>query len=159
MSEQQMNDSTFSRLFIIMILAMSVLAVILMVLSVYAASEVNARLDERSEQENSSAIAERLAPVGQFSASTVASVAPIAKTPMTGDQVYASCAACHDSGTLDAPILGNADHWTARIAQGIDTLYANAINGINNMPAKGGNVSLSDEEVKAAVDYMLEKSK
>ena len=159
MSEQQMNDSTFSRLFIIMILAMTVLTVILIVLATVAASGVNASLDERSEQENSNSIAERIAPVGQFSATTVAAAAPAAAEPLSAEQVYASCAACHDSGTLDAPILGNAEQWADRLTQGIDALYANAINGINNMPAKGGNASLSDDEVRAAVDYILEKSK
>ncbi len=159
MSEEQMNDSTFSRLFIIMIVAMTALTIIIAVLASFAASEVNTKLDERSAQENTQAIAERIAPVGSFSATTVAAKPAVATAPLTGEQVYASCAACHDSGTLDAPIVGDAAGWASRIANGLDVLYNNAINGINNMPAKGGNASLSDDEVKAAVDYMLEKSK
>jgi cytochrome c5 len=46
-----------------------------------------------------------------------------------------------------------------RIAAGMDALYASALNGKNTMPAKGGNPALSDAEVKAAVDYMVEKAK
>ena len=158
MSEQPMSDSTFSRLFIIMIIAMTAMTIIIVVLASLAASDVNARLDQRSELENSQAIADSIAPVGSFSATTVA--APdVAAAPLSAEQVYASCAACHDSGTLSAPITGDAASWATRVAKGIDTLYENAINGINNMPAKGGNSSLSDDEIRLAVDYMLEKSK
>jgi len=114
MSEEQMNDSTFSRLFIIMIVAMTILTAIIMVLASFAANGVNTKLDERSEQENTQAIAERLAPVGKFSANTVAAEPVSAAAPLTGEQVYASCAACHDSGTLDAPVIGDATAWAAR---------------------------------------------
>ncbi len=157
MSDEQMNDSTFSRLFIIMIIAMTVLAVVIAALSVWAASGVNARLDERSAHENTQAVADRIAPVGQFSATTVAAT-PVSAEPLSGEQAYASCAACHANGTLGAPVVGDAGGWTERLAKGAETLYANAINGIGSMPAKGGNIALSDDDVRAAVDYMLEQS-
>lgn len=159
MSESQMNDSTFSRLFIIMILAMTALTVLLVVLASFASSDVNARLDEQYELENTQSVAERIAPVGKFSAESVAAPIAVATAPKTAEEVYASCAACHDSGTLSAPIVGDVAGWAPRIAKGIEKLYSNAINGINNMPAKGGNGALSDAEVKAAVDYMVSKSK
>lgn len=75
---------------------------------------------------------------------------------MSGADVYgAACAACHTSGALNAPRLVGED-WTDRLPKGTDTLYSSAINGIGTMPAKGGNMSLSDDEVIAAVDYMIE---
>ena len=78
----------------------------------------------------------------------------------SGKDVYNSvCMSCHMSGAAGAPVTGKADQWTDRLAKGNDTLYSNAINGIGVMPAKGGLMSLSDEEVKLAVDYMLEESK
>lgn len=70
----------------------------------------------------------------------------------------AVCAACHVSGALNAPVIGNADQWAPRIEKGMETLYDHAINGFKNMPARGGRDSLSDEEVKAAVDYMVAES-
>ncbi len=158
MSEEQMNDSTFGRLFIIMIIAMTIMTIIIVVLASFAASDVNAKLDERSDRENTQATANRIAPVGSFSATTV-EAAPAVANVLTVDEVYAGCAACHASGAAGAPITGDAGVWTERLAKGIDTLYNNAINGYNAMPAKGGNASLTDENVKAAVDYMLEKSK
>jgi len=160
MSEEQMNDSTFSRLFIIMIIAMSVLTILLMVLASGAADDVNSRLDERSEIENSDAIADRIAPVGSFSAESSVTI-PVVDEVLSGEQAYASCAACHAAGIAGAPQIGVADVWSARVAKGIDALYANAINGYTGeagyMPAKGGNVALSDDSVKAAVDYMVSK--
>ena len=67
MSEEQMNDSKFGRLFIIMIIAMTVLTIILAILASFAASDVNAKLDERSDRENTQSTADRIAPVGKFS--------------------------------------------------------------------------------------------
>lgn len=159
MSEEQMNDSTFGRLFIIMIIAMTVLTVIIMVLASFAATDVNERLDARYEQESTQSIAERLAPVGEFAAETAAPVV-LVPTLLSGEEAYASCGACHNAGVAGAPTFADAGAWTDRIAKGIDTLYLNAINGYQGsagyMPAKGGNAALSDDSVKAAVDYMLE---
>ena len=69
------------------------------------------------------------------------------------------CMSCHMSGAAGAPITGKIDQWSERIAKGNDTLYNNAINGIGVMPAKGGLMSLSDDDVKLAVDYMIDQSK
>lgn len=157
-----MNDSTFGRLFIIMIIAMTVLTIVIMILASLASSDVNAKLNEVSEIENSNSISQRIAPVGAFNAVTTAAV--IAEpVVLTGKDAYVSCAACHAQGIAGAPLVGSADAWTARIAQGMDILYDHAINGYTGvdglMPAKGGNMALLDESVRAAVDYMVEQSK
>lgn len=72
-----------------------------------------------------------------------------------------NCEGCHGWGVADAPIPMNADEWRHRVIKDKETLYDHAINGFFGpddamMPPKGGNDDLSDEEVKAAVDYMLE---
>jgi cytochrome c5 len=72
------------------------------------------------------------------------------------------CSMCHQSGAAGAPIVGNKDDWSPRIAQGKDTLYKHALEGFSGqkgaMPAKGGSPSLSDADVKAAVDFMVAKA-
>jgi cytochrome c5 len=81
----------------------------------------------------------------------------------SGDKIeatyIASCAACHTTGAAGAPKLGDKSTWAPRIKSGIDTLYNSAIKGKNAMPAKGGNASLSDADVKAVVDYMVSQAK
>lgn len=163
MSEEQMNDSTFSRLFILMILLMTVLTVIIMVLASMASSDVNTKLDKRSAVENSDALADRIAPVGQFAVNTGTAAKAVSEPiVLSGEEAYASCAACHAAGIAGAPAVGDAAMWSDRIAQGSETLYEHAINGYQGsagyMPAKGGNIALSDDSVKAAVDYMVEQS-
>ena len=73
-----------------------------------------------------------------------------------------TCALCHAAGVAGAPMPGNKDDWGPRIAQGKDMLYQHAIEGYTGqkgmMPPRGGNAALSDDEVKAAVDYMVSKS-
>ena len=137
---------------------MTVLTAIIMVLASLAASDVNAKLDERAAIENSGAIETRIAPVGNFSAESGAVVVAAEPVTLSGEEAYASCAACHGAGIAGAPAFADVAAWTDRIAKGIDALYANAINGYQGpagyMPPKGGNVALSDESVKAAVDYM-----
>ncbi|MCC7120599.1 MAG: cytochrome c5 family protein [Gammaproteobacteria bacterium] len=80
-----------------------------------------------------------------------------------GQKVYNNvCALCHAAGVAGAPMPGNKDDWSPRIAQGNDMLYKHAIEGFTGqkgmMPARGGNASLTDDEVKAAVDFMVQKS-
>lgn len=76
--------------------------------------------------------------------------------PMDGKTVFQnSCNACHGSGLLNSPKLGDKAAWAPRIAKGIATLDKHALEGFNQMPAKGGNVGLPDDAVKAAVEYMV----
>lgn len=82
---------------------------------------------------------------------------------MSGPQVYnEACIACHGNGIGGAPIVGDAGAWTERIGQGTETLHQHAIEGYTGstgyMPPKGGRLDLSDEEVQAAVDYMVSES-
>lgn len=76
-----------------------------------------------------------------------------------GGQLYNQyCAVCHKSGLNAAPKIGNNALWIDRVQQGKETVYSNAINGLRGMPARGGYSQLSDEEVKAATDYMVGRS-
>lgn len=75
------------------------------------------------------------------------------------DAYNASCAACHATGAAGAPKLGDKAAWGDRIKTGVDTLHSAALKGKGAMPAKGGNASLSDADVKAAVDYMVSQAK
>jgi cytochrome c oxidase subunit II len=70
-----------------------------------------------------------------------------------------ACAVCHLAGVAGAPKVGEKAIWAPRIAQGKDALYEHALKGKGVMPAKGGNASLSDADVKAAVDHMVSLSK
>ena len=96
------------------------------------------------------------APAETGTPAAAASAAPVAD----GKGVYeANCAACHGSGVAGAPKLGDKAAWAGRIKAGNDALHNNAIKGKAAMPAKGGNASLADADVKAAVDYMVSQSK
>lgn len=89
-----------------------------------------------------------------------ASVAPPSADLARGEQVYRkACAFCHDRGTAGAPKLGDAQAWAPRIAQGTDVLYTNSIKGIRAMPPKGGNPTLSETDVKAAVDFLVARAR
>ena len=88
--------------------------------------------------------------------------APVAENTV-GKSVYGkTCAMCHAAGVAGAPKPGDKTEWGPRIAQGKDTLYKHAIEGYTGskgmMPAKGGAANLTDDEVKAAVDYMADQS-
>lgn len=85
---------------------------------------------------------------------------PATSDPAVGQRVYRqACAFCHDKGIAGAPRTGDSVAWGTRMAQGVDALYATAIRGKGAMPAKGGNPSLADSDVRAAVDYMLAQAR
>lgn len=78
--------------------------------------------------------------------------------PRSGEDVYnGACMACHTTGAGGAPMLGDAGAWADRIAKGIDALYDSGVNGVpgTGMIAKGGCMNCSDEEIHAAVDFMV----
>ncbi len=82
----------------------------------------------------------------------------------SGQQTYQqACAACHAAGVAGSPKTGDKAAWKDRIAQGNSVMYEHAIKGFKGktgfMPAKGGRADLSDDAVKAAVDYMVSESK
>ncbi len=84
-----------------------------------------------------------------------------ASLPTDGTAAYnTACSACHGAGIAGAPKVGDKAAWSARIAQGKDTLYKHAIEGFNGktgvMPAKGGRADWPDDLVKQAVDHILE---
>lgn len=76
-----------------------------------------------------------------------------------GERIYrANCASCHDTGELGAPKIGDHKAWRPRIAEGRRMQVRMAIRGIRKMPPRGGNPNLSDQEVEAAVIYLLNQS-
>ena len=76
-----------------------------------------------------------------------------------GERVYGeACSLCHDNGKFGAPEVGNREQWAPRIGKNMDTLILHALNGFNNMPAKGGCTQCSGSEVIAAVKYMVQSS-
>lgn len=112
------------------------------------------------------AIAERIRPVGEVyrakdlegiagAASGQAATAPAG--PRDGATVYqGACMACHGTGALGAPLKGNKEAWAPRLAQGFDTLLGHALNGFNQMPARGTCTNCSDEEIAAAIRFMTD---
>jgi cytochrome c5 len=85
---------------------------------------------------------------------------PAAPAAGTGKSVYDThCAACHGTGAAGAPKLGDKAAWAPRLGAGVDGLAASAIKGKGAMPPKGGNASLADADVKAAVEYMMSQAK
>lgn len=112
-----------------------------------------------------------LAACGQDAPPPAPASAPVAAAPAPaptpappqnalGEKVYKqTCALCHAAGVAGAPKLKDVEDWGPRLAQGMDTVYAHAIDGFTGqkgmMPPRGGGMSLTDDEVKAAVDYMV----
>lgn len=102
----------------------------------------------RSGEEGAAALAEAQA------AATVAP--PVADVVVDGSAVYAGlCKTCHEAGVAGAPIA-KSDQMAARLDEkGLETLTSHAINGFNAMPPRGGNPTLTDEQIQAAVEFML----
>jgi len=106
-------------------------------------------------------VAERIAPVGHvvMAGQVVTAMVSAGGTGRSGSDIYGTnCMACHTSGIAGAPMMGDAVAWAERLEQGIETVYANAINGIRGMPMRGTCMDCSDDEVIAAIDHILDNS-
>lgn len=106
-------------------------------------------------------VVEAAAPAAPVAAPAAAAVVVAASAAdlAIGEKIYgASCVSCHGAAVLGAPKLGDKPSWTPRIAKGVTTLYQSAIDGVKMMPPRGGNAALKDDELKAAVDFMVSKA-
>jgi cytochrome c5 len=82
--------------------------------------------------------------------------APAEADLAAGKAVYDKfCIACHATGAADAPLLGNAAAWQPRIEKGMDVMVQNSITGIGAMPPRGTCFQCSDDELRAAVQFMV----
>lgn len=147
---------------------------IVVLLAQYATGGISVNKDDPALSDE--AVTQRLKPVGKLviasdslqaaeksgEVAVLAAAAPVAAAS-GADKIQAiymaSCAACHISGAAGAPKQGDKLAWAPRIKNGNEALYNSAIKGKNAMPPKGGNVSLSDADVKAVVDYMVSQAK
>ncbi len=105
-------------------------------------------------------IRERLTPFGNLCRAGEdcgSSAAAVDTGPLSGEAVYNQfCFACHATGASEAPIFADAEAWAPRIDKGMDALMNSTLNGIGMMPPKGTCMNCSDDELQAAVDYMVE---
>lgn len=149
------NDAAFLRVFLIVLGALAAFTVSIMVVASLVSDEINQKRQQDSRLQ--AAIAERIKPVGEVK---VAKAGAVPAAPKSGDQVVSeACNSCHLSGVLNAPKIGDKAAWGERLAAvGLDGLYNNAINGKGSMPPRGGAATLTDEEVRAAVDAILAQS-
>jgi cytochrome c5 len=93
-------------------------------------------------------------------AASAPAAAPKAASAGSGKATYdAVCGVCHGAGVAGAPKFGDKAAWAPRVKGGKEALYASATKGKGAMPPKGGNPSLTDADVKAAVDYMVGAAK
>ena len=84
---------------------------------------------------------------------------PTAQQARSGKEIVESvCSACHGTGVLNAPKIGDKAAWQPRIAQGENVLLQHAIQGFKAMPPKGGNASLTEGDIKSAIAYMLDQA-
>ena len=178
---RQEEDASFGRTFVAVLGALVVASIVILVLA-RAIGEREASATEGTVAERTApvgkvkvagaaTIAPRAANPGGLAGTPQAGQDPAAQAPLQiaqaeepadkGKKVYdTACVVCHQTGVAGAPKIGDKAAWADRIKQGEATLADHAIKGFQGktgmMPPKGGRADLSDEDVKAAVSYMVE---
>ena len=159
-----MDDKQFTNAFATVLAILVGITVLILIIA-----RTLAGLPAEPDQAMQQAIAERIKPIGEVNIGTVPAVAVAqsaaqTETPQADAQQAAAdpaetyntvCAVCHATGVAAAPIYGDKATWASRLGD-VEALYTNSLKGKGAMPPKGGRPDLSDEAIKAAVDYMLE---
>ena len=167
------RDQKFFDMYSLVIGVLAIIALLIFVGSMKL-SDITQGIYTADTAEYQTAVQDRIRPFGQVympGEETAAEAPQVAEAPaaepvetqLSGPQVYnEACLMCHGSGIGGAPVLSDAAAWEARVAQGNDVLYQHAIEGFTGdsgfMPAKGARMDLSDDEVRAAVDYMVSEA-
>ena len=132
---------------------------VLMLLIIVTARSVTAASNGKTDPRVEAGINERIAPMGKVRTGKIEAASAAAGKVDAAGTYQSACFACHGTGAAGAPKLGDKGAWKVRIAQGSATLYSHAIKGFKGMPPKGGRGDLSDDTIKAVVDYMASQSK
>jgi cytochrome c5 len=168
------TDKQFFLTFIGVTAALVLIAVVILVIANLIGSSAD---DGRVSQAQIEIANERIRPVGQVSLKSQP-VSSVKEDPTSivaisddnnvaspadeglGKRIYSGiCQSCHAAGIAGAPIVGDIPEWRRRLdVAGEEGLYKSALQGMGAMPIKGGDPSLTDTEVKAAVDYMVSSS-
>lgn len=113
-------------------------------------------LNVQAQEMTEDAIKARIQPIGKVH--VAGAKAEVASTgPRAGSEIYnKACVACHSVGVLNAPKLQDAADWAPRMEKGFDVVWQNAINGIGGMPPMGTCSDCSNDEIKAAIEHMIE---
>ncbi len=172
-----MTDRAFLKSFVGLVAALAALTVVLFIVAQMVGGKPSKTVEATADAK---AVAERIKPIGELTVgSAEAAKAATASTNPVMDAIIPSanaagddkgksvfdgtCTACHTPGVAGAPKFGDKAAWAPRIAQGTATLETHAIKGFQGkagmMPPKGGNMSLKDDDVKAAVEYMVSHAK
>ena len=159
------EDSAFYRQFGGVIVGLVVLTVALIFLARY----VNPGSDGEPNPNQGVLGEKRIEPVGSVRSgeagaaalaqaqSAAADAVPAGEVVVDGAQVYGGlCKTCHEAGVAGAPITGSEQMNERSTAKGLDGLVQSAIVGLNAMPPRGGNPTLTDEQIQAAVEFMLQ---
>jgi cytochrome c5 len=162
---EEQTDSTFIR-------NVSIVIAILVVFAIgiaFVARDVGFQEDPGSSPGSDAITKQRIRPVadvytGEDGATAIQEAATTATPEKTvafdgsldAEMIYKSvCAVCHGTGAAGAPIPGS-EAMSQRVDKGLDALMQTALNGLNAMPARGGRADLSDEQVQAVVEYMMQ---
>ncbi|GAB2553958.1 c-type cytochrome [Rhodanobacter koreensis] len=170
------SDQSVLRQFSVMIGGLVVLTLVL----IFSALAIYEHAPHETNPNEPAQIAERIAPAGAVyagntgraamqaaaDAAAKAAASQVAYGGTTnGKEIYDHlCTSCHTAGVAGAPKLGDKSMWGPRIAEGLDTLIKHATEGYhgpdgNFMPPKGGNPALTDEQIKAAVTWIVGQAK
>jgi cytochrome c5 len=169
------TDSHFIKTFSALIVGLAVFSVLLILLAIYMHSKLV--IDDNPVRD--AAIAARIAPSGAVYAGETGRAAQQAaeeaaarelasrvafEGSLDGGMIYDRvCTACHGGSQAGGAPAPTKEAWAPRLAKGVDTLVKHAIEGFKgdagNMPAKGGRLDLSDEQVRVSVEYMVAKYK
>jgi cytochrome c5 len=156
-----MNDKQFMTFFLGV---MGVLTIIFFV--IFFIAQIIVPEIKTADEFTNNAVISRIEPIGKLNYSDASDQEISAEKSLVkadlysnGEEVYnAVCQSCHTSGILNSPKYGDKAAWSKRLSKGKAKLYANAINGIGAMPAKGGRPDLSEKLIEMSVDYILESA-
>ncbi|MDH5393779.1 MAG: c-type cytochrome [Gammaproteobacteria bacterium] len=114
----------------------------------------NARNDEGVAEHFAASTNERIKPVSEVNVGDV----NVVVVRSAKEIVEGTCMSCHGTGAMGAPKVGTKAQWKSRLSAGMKTMMKNATEGKGMMPARGGDASLSDADIKKAIKYMLKNS-